>query len=198
MIKKELEIKLSKLKDYSNKHPHLEQYTTPANNASDLLWTAYMKGDIEGKVVLDAGCGNGMLGIGALILGAKKVIFVDIDKNAVETAKENIESLGFKNYEIFNNDILDFDKTAEIVVSNPPFGVQKSNNDTYFIKKISQLAKEKIYLIYKGDGLKILQRELPDKNIEVIKSGELMIKSQFSFHKKDKKITKIILAIINI
>ncbi len=43
----------------------------------------------DGDTVLDVGCGSGILGIGALLLGAKSVTAVDIDLNSVATAKEN-------------------------------------------------------------------------------------------------------------
>lgn len=39
--------------------------------------------------VLDLGCGSGILSIGAILLGAKEATAVDIEQNAVETAKEN-------------------------------------------------------------------------------------------------------------
>ncbi|MBQ9545595.1 MAG: 50S ribosomal protein L11 methyltransferase [Clostridia bacterium] len=42
-----------------------------------------------GEKVLDMGCGSGILGIGALALGAGSVTAVDIDPNAVRVASEN-------------------------------------------------------------------------------------------------------------
>jgi putative methylase len=195
MNKKELEIKLSLLKDYSGKKPSLEQYTTPSKNAADLLWQAYMNNDIFGKIVIDAGCGNGILGIGALLLGAKKAVFLDIDKRAIEVTKLNLSDLKLKNYELVNLDIFDYDSKAEILLANPPFGVQNAGSDADFLMKCSQLS-DIIYLIYKGDGLKILQKNFPSKNVELIKSDELLLKNQFRFHTKNKAKTKIILAII--
>ena len=41
--------------------------------------------------VLDYGCGSGILGIAAAKFGAKNVVGVDIDKNAVKAAKFNVE-----------------------------------------------------------------------------------------------------------
>ncbi|MDD2678499.1 MAG: METTL5 family protein [Candidatus Nanoarchaeia archaeon] len=196
MNKKELEIILSKLKDYSDKKPSLEQYITPSKNAADLLWSAYMNADIQGKIIIDAGCGNGILGIGALLLGAKKAIFIDIDKKAIMTAEENLKALKLKNFELINSDIFDLDLKADVLITNPPFGVQNAGRDVDFLMKCSQLS-DKIYLIYKGDGLKILKKNFPDKNIEIIKSDELLLKKQFTFHTKDKAKTKIILARIS-
>lgn len=196
MNKKELEIILSKLKDYSDKKPSLEQYITPSKNAADLLWSAYMNADIQGKIIIDAGCGNGILGIGALLLGAKKVIFIDIDKKAIMTAEENLKALKLKNFELINSDIFDLDLKADVLITNPPFGVQNAGRDVDFLMKCSQLS-DKIYLIYKGDGLKILKKNFPDKNVEVIKIDELLLKKQFTFHTKDKAKTKILLARIS-
>jgi len=42
-----------------------------------------------GDSVLDVGCGSGILGIAALLCGAKEAVGVDIDDKAVDTAREN-------------------------------------------------------------------------------------------------------------
>ena len=44
---------------------------------------------VQGARVLDMGCGSGILGIAALLLGADHVTAVDIDENAVRVAGEN-------------------------------------------------------------------------------------------------------------
>ncbi len=48
-----------------------------------------------GERVLDMGCGSGILGIAALLLGAQRVCGVDIEKHAVMTARENAADNGF-------------------------------------------------------------------------------------------------------
>lgn len=54
---------------------------------------------LENVSVLDMGCGSGILGIGALLLGAKDVLAVDIDKNAVDIAVKNATLNKAQNFE---------------------------------------------------------------------------------------------------
>lgn len=44
--------------------------------------------------ILDIGCGSGILSIGAVLLGAKSTLAVDIDENAVKAAIENASNNG--------------------------------------------------------------------------------------------------------
>ena len=45
--------------------------------------------DLQGKQVLDYGCGSGILAIAALKLGAKNALGVDIDEQALQASREN-------------------------------------------------------------------------------------------------------------
>lgn len=56
-----------------------------------LMIEALLEYDLEGKSVLDMGCGTGVLGIYACIRGAKRVLGVDNDQWAYENALENVE-----------------------------------------------------------------------------------------------------------
>lgn len=49
----------------------------------------------KGDRVLDMGCGSGILGIGAKLLGAGDLSAVDIDEAAVRITRENLEKNGF-------------------------------------------------------------------------------------------------------
>ncbi len=44
-----------------------------------------------GEFVIDAGCGSGILSIAAALVGANKILGVDIDEVAIKVAQENIE-----------------------------------------------------------------------------------------------------------
>ncbi|MDC8829400.1 50S ribosomal protein L11 methyltransferase [Alteromonas gilva] len=47
--------------------------------------------DVEGKTVVDFGCGSGILAIAALKLGAKNVIGIDIDPQALQASMDNAQ-----------------------------------------------------------------------------------------------------------
>ena len=50
--------------------------------------------DLSGKTVLDVGCGSGILGLCALLLGAKSAELVDIDVQATDVAVHNADING--------------------------------------------------------------------------------------------------------
>lgn len=45
--------------------------------------------DLHGRRVLDIGTGSGVLAIAATLLGAERVLAVDVDEDAVDSAREN-------------------------------------------------------------------------------------------------------------
>lgn len=71
--------------------------------------------DVNGKTVVDYGCGSGILGIAAALKGATRVICVDNDPQALEATQDNaernevsalIECLAPENYVVTPADIL--------------------------------------------------------------------------------------------
>ncbi|NVK39549.1 MAG: 50S ribosomal protein L11 methyltransferase [Gammaproteobacteria bacterium] len=47
--------------------------------------------DVSGKTVVDFGCGSGILGVAAMILGAQHLVGIDIDPQAILASNENSE-----------------------------------------------------------------------------------------------------------
>ncbi|MBN1793162.1 methyltransferase [Candidatus Woesearchaeota archaeon] len=154
MTKKALAIELSRLRVFEHPKTNLEQYPTDSEIAAEILWNAYMKGDIKGKVIADLGAGTGILGMGALLLGAKRVIFEDIDPDALKVARENKALIEQENSVRFDadfqaGDVIEFDEDVDIVIMNPPFGAQNTKADTMFLEKAMQAA-DVIYTFHKA------------------------------------------------
>jgi putative methylase len=186
--KSKLAIMLSKLSGFEKPKAFSEQYATDSEAAADALWFAYMNGDVEGKVVVDFGCGTGILGIGALLLGAKKVYFVDSDKNALGTCKRNIAEVGISGSKIVNSDVSGFVKKVDTVIQNPPFGTKKKHADKDFLIKAFKTAGV-VYSFHKIETKDFVMKLSADEGFLVtnVLEMELQLKKTFSFQKSKMK-----------
>jgi len=144
--KQRLAMLLSKMKVFDQPDTTLEQYPTDSEVAAAILWDAKMHGEIEEKLVADFGCGTGILGIGALALGAKRVIFIELDAKVFPALMANLHLLEqelkkeFSNYEIIQGNIENYHHPVDVVIQNPPFGTQEKHADLVFLKKALALA----------------------------------------------------------
>ena len=116
---------------------HLEQYTISEKIAANVLYiAAYANDDIIDKSVLDLGCGTGRLALGALFLGARDVLGVDIDRLAIKTAFENSKKASLDaGVQWGLGDINAVVGRFDTVLQNPPFGVQTRKADRAFLIK---------------------------------------------------------------
>ena len=190
--KKELEIELSKLKGFENPSWELEQYITPSKIAADWGWNMAMKSEVAGKIILDAGCGPGIIGIGLLLLGAKKVYFIDKDEKIIQTCIENYNDI-FKKYEIGEaefiiEDVTLFDQEVDIVVQNPPFGTKDKHADKRFLETAFKSAPI-VYSMHKYSTAKFIEAISKDHEFKItdLWRYDFPIKSSFKFHKKPVK-----------
>jgi len=200
-----LAIILSKLKSFerhgdSNLKQKVrdEQYSTDAEIASEILWEACLRGDIAGKVIADLGCGTGILGIGACLLGAKEVCFVDNDPLALSVARENLKSVGnicMKGSKIclntepsvyfFEEDVRKFRKMADIALLNPPFGTKVRHADVEFLKVACKIAPV-IYSLHKSvtSGYIIGFYQKEGFRISAIKEFSFPIRASSKYHRQ--------------
>ena len=85
-------------------------------------------GDISSLTILDLYAGSGAMGIEALSRGAKSATFVDNNKIAINTVKQNIKNLEIDNVEIiFKNDyealesLINQKKSFDLIILDPPY-----------------------------------------------------------------------------
>lgn len=91
--------------------------THPTTMLSLQALEAYVK---EGDVVIDVGCGSGVLSIASVLLGAEKVFAYDLDQLAVDSTRKNALANHLDQQIVVQlNNLLDqVDKKADIIVSN--------------------------------------------------------------------------------
>ena len=143
---------LENVPQHPNPKVGLEQYSTPATIAADLVWNAYGLGDIRDMNVLDLGCGTGIFAIASSLMGARSSLGVDIDDESIALAKITQNSISKQDdidinntnfivgdinsfnsisdlfncndYENINNNHMSINK-FDTLIQNPPFGSQE-------------------------------------------------------------------------
>ncbi len=184
MRKRELEMRLQRLERFVPEHPLLEQYETPANIAADVLFFAHSMGDIESRVVCDLGCGSGIFAIGARFLGAKMVIGVDVDGEALDIAIKNAENEGVS-VDFILQDVKSFNTKCDTVVQNPPFGSQNRHADRPFIDKAMEIA-DAVYTLHLEKTASFVREYVESKGGKISHelTYEFPIRHMFGFHRK--------------
>lgn len=193
MKKRQLEMMLQKLRPLGSRSASLEQYLTPADIASDILWEAFAAGDIEGRSVIDLGCGNGVFAIGSKLLGAGDVIGIDIDPAAVMTARGNAKALSldidFKELEVSS-----VKGRFDTVLQNPPFGAQTKHADRAFVKKALELAP-RTYSLHNNGTEAFVARLVSTLggDVKPLKKYKFEIPYAFEFHRKATETVSVVL-----
>lgn len=187
---------LSQLKVFENPKIVSEQYTIDGEIAAQMLWNSAIIGDFSGKVIVDLGAGTGILGIGALLLGAKKALFVEKDSYALGICKENYEKIKseFKigEADFIEADIANCDVKGDVVIQNPPFGTKKEHADKEFLERAFKTAQI-IYSIHKATTRDFIEKFALQNNFKTTHYWEfdLPLKKTYKFHKSKIKKIKI-------
>ena len=189
---RDLAVKLSKLKQFEKPSWELEQYITPSHIAAEWVWNMALGGEVAGKIILDAACGPGIIGLGLLLLGAKKIFFLDKDESALNICQENYNNLK-EEYELGEAefvlaDISLFDEQVDAVVQNPPFGTKVEHADKKFLEKAFTSAPL-IYSMHKYSTKKFVEAISADFEFQIthVWRYEFPIKAEFKFHEKPDK-----------
>ena len=172
--KKHLEMILEKVPNHPNPKVGLEQYSTPATIAADLVWNAYGLGDIDNMSVLDLGCGTGIFAIASSLMGARCTLGVDIDGESIALAKITQNDISeqydvdVSNTNFIVGDINSFNSITDLLnesnlnkinndetslnrfdtlIQNPPFGSQEKGK-RHADRKFMEFAVDSADVIY--------------------------------------------------
>ncbi len=182
METKEITKLLSSLAPLKAANFRLEQYQTDPKAATEFLNFIKATYDVSGKHVADFGCGNGILGIGLLLLGAKKVDFYDIDEKAVETCISNLKAVGLYSDSVFKKDVFDIKNVKyDLIVSNPPFGIQSNFDIDSFLKRVSALSDSSFIIAKDNQAISELARTY---GFRFGKTIEIKVGNIAKFHSK--------------
>ena len=190
MSKSTLAVLLSKLEGFSEPKMRQEQYVMDSEIGASLLWNACILGDIGKKSIVDLGCGTGILGIGALLLGASSVVFIDSDEKALDTAKNNISKVKSEGYNVgiskfICQEVEDVGAKEDVVLENPPFGTKVKHKDIAFLEKALEIAPI-VYSFHKSETKAFLKQFAGKNGAEIthIWDYRFPLKRAFEFHRR--------------
>jgi predicted RNA methylase len=186
---------LSSLSEHPSDSVELEQYTTDGDLAARWLADIAAFGDISrGCKVADLGAGNGVLGLGALAMGAGRAMLVETDPAACDVAKSNAESMGFvDSVEVIQatlgQDPVDLG-SADVVISNPPWGRQTPRADRPFLEAMIA-AEAPAHLLHSAEATHI-QPLFEDAGWSAERYGEadFALPASYSHHSRQRGRTR--------
>lgn len=192
--KKHLEMLIQNIPKHPKPKVDLEQYSTPATIAADLLWNAYSLDDVVNKNIMDLGCGTGIFAISSKLLGARSAIGVDIDKDSIDLASDYCSDVKF-----ICSDICDLsnDFDVDTIFQNPPFGSQKNakkGQDLKFINKAIDLSFNVLYSFHMASTEEFLVDYFNKKDLEIthIFRYNFPIPKIYKFHTKESSNVEVI------
>jgi len=184
---------LESLKLPDNPDSNLEQYFTPPKFALNFI----KKVDVKNLTILDLASGPGVLGLCALLLGAKKVFMLDIDSKAITVSKKNYDFLKNKfnwigDCEFINKDISLLKKSElleiDVCLINPPFGTTDNNKklDVIFLKKAMKLSNV-VLTMHKTASKDFIKQVINDSNFKLFIEEDFLfpIYKIYNHHKSD-------------
>ena len=183
-----LEMMLEDVTGFRHPSPTLEQYMTPAPLASRLVHHAFLAGNIEDMTVCDLGCGTGILGIGAALLGASRVDGYDCDMKVLEICSENAQKFSVSinlHHMRLEDGICDLPMHYSTILMNPPFGAQNVHADRPFIDCALKHA-DVVYGIFNAGSIAFIERYT--KKHAMIRErfhATIPLKRSFSFHTQE-------------
>ncbi|MEM2207873.1 MAG: METTL5 family protein [Sulfolobales archaeon] len=190
ILMRDLEIALEKLRDFINPVESLEQYRTPGDIAALMVWEANLRNDLSRGVVVDMGCGTGVLTYGSLLLGASNALCLDIDWSALYVAKENLAVFSGR-FDLVAGDAKHLpmrpllDKCT--VIMNPPFGVKKRGADVEFLN-VALSECFTVYSLHKYslESLKLISKVAEDLgfSFSVLAKATMTLKQRLRHHRK--------------
>lgn len=146
-------------------------FGTGHHETTYMMMQFLMENELEGKKVLDMGCGTAVLAILAEMRGAAPIDAIDIDEWCFENSTENVQRNNCKNISVFLGDasLLD-DKEYDVIIANINRNILLNDMETY---RNSLRAGGEIYLsgFYKED-LPIIQEHCNKLGFEFVDNKE--------------------------
>ena len=157
-------------------------FGTGHHETTGLVMAELLEMDLQGKTVLDMGCGTSILAILAKMRGAKEVEAVDIDEWCVNNSLENIELNGVDGIKVRQGD-------ASALAGMGPFDVVLAN-----INRNILLSDMRHYVARMTPGATLLMSGFYEEDVPLIRAEGERLELTFVQQKSDKRWTLVKMA----
>ncbi|CAI8337998.1 MAG: Ribosomal protein L11 methyltransferase [Euryarchaeota archaeon UBA443] len=190
-------MRLSSLVPHPCQSVELEQYPTEGNLAAAWLTKIDLGDGFEGKHVLDLGAGNGILGIGAAFLKARHVTMVECDPITVDALQSNVRDVDGTSMctiieAMVDGTALNLEQPVDMVIMNPPWGVQTQRADRVFFETIFAMKIPIVHFIHSIDAEHLLPLARSNGyELHSIYQDDFRLPAAYAHHSKNKASTRI-------
>jgi len=140
-------------------------FGTGTHETTSLCIEEIQKYAVEGKKVLDIGCGSGILSIVSLLKGAEEVNAIDIDPNAVKVSHENASLNTYSgDFKAVTGNILAMDEAAKGLVEGKKYNFILANIVADVIIRLASFVGE----LMTEDGVFIMSGIITERREEVM------------------------------
>ncbi len=195
--KKDVKIVLSKVKGFKNPVPELEQYMTPPDVAADIMNIVRLHKK-QSYSMVDLGSGTGMISFAGALYGFS-VKALEKDPKAVTIMRKNLAIINKKvgkNLEvsIINRDVRSFNDESDLVVMNPPFGIQEKDKNLVFLEKAFETSDSVFALLHCSEKKEVETRKFLKRfanfhnfSTTILKTYKIQLPRKMFFHEKENK-----------
>ncbi len=153
--------------------------------------------DLTGRNVIDLGSGTGRLAIGAALFGARAVVGVEVDPEALAVAR--IAAAPWKTQVRFRRGPVEsLKRGGDTVLMNPPFGAQRRGADRPFWEGAFRLARRRVYAFALADSRTFILKHAVAAHayVEAARPVPWELPRLFSHHRHDRVSLKVDLWVI--
>ncbi|MHA1448759.1 MAG: METTL5 family protein [Candidatus Hodarchaeales archaeon] len=179
---------------FINPSTKYEQYTSTSHILKHLHGKIHQY--IENKNIIDLGCGTGVISVFCSLIGAKKVLGIDIDDQNVIQGQEFARKYHFSNInwliapiEFLNFKRFQLSCSFTTVITNPPFGAWRRGIDIRFVQIGLRIANNVISFHKHHKKTRPLLNRVAEESgfsCDIILSEKLILEKTMKFHKLEK------------
>jgi putative methylase len=187
---------VNKLISFRSPKIRLEQYSLPSDMIALIL--LLVAEDLEGKNVVDLGCGTGRMTLPIQNFFSNRILGVDVDPDAIEILIHLLKKYNLKIDLLISSveflESFNWGNKFQTTLMNPPFGTKRRKLDLVFLRQALTFSQTVISIHKSNPKTKKLITRLGKqygKNLRILATISFPVFPSFHFHHKNKHFVQV-------